>query len=118
SNVPASRSPFATTVAKPPAASTARIRPVTSTCAGSLGSSVSAKGRVTRQAGKSDVRSHESARAAPDLLTFRVDQARFGNEDPAATADPAAFGHDLAGANRLGEVKVERRRQQEAVADQ
>src|SRR5688500_18378426 len=82
SKVPASRSPFAITVAKPPSASTARISPVTSICAGSRDSAESAIGAVTGEARESDVRAHERASATPDLVAFAVDKVRFGDEHP------------------------------------
>src|SRR5690606_9738747 len=117
SKVPASRSPFASTVANPPAASTARIRPVTSRWAGSRESGASTTGAISRQAGERDVRAHERAGAAADLVPLGVDQASLGDEHAPAAADPAPLGHDVTGPDRLGEVQVERRGQQEAVAD-
>src|SRR5690606_8250387 len=96
SRVPASRSPFARTVAKPPAVSTARIRPVTSTWAGSRDSGRSAIGSIAGKAGEYDVRAQESTCTASDFVAFRVNQARLGDEDPPPAADPATLGDDLA----------------------
>src|SRR5688572_9701681 len=88
SSVPASRSPLATTVAKPPAASTARISPETSRWAGRRASTGSVPRAVAGEAGQRDVRAHESPGAAPDLVAFGVDQVRFGDEHAAPAADP------------------------------
>src|SRR5690349_19790768 len=96
SKVPASRSPFAITVAKPPAASTARISPVTSRCAGIRPSTCSLRRAVSGQAGKRDVRAHEGAGASADLLATGVDQMRLGDEHPPLAADPTALGDHLA----------------------
>src|SRR5687767_5566874 len=115
SRVPASRSPLAITVAKPPSASTARISPATSRCAGSRESAI---GAVAGEARERDVRAHEGACAAPDLVAFAVDEVRFGDEHSPPPADPAPLGDDLAAADRLGEVQVEGGGQQEAVGDQ
>src|SRR5690348_6304768 len=118
SKVPASRSPFAITVANPPAAWTARISPATSRWAGRRASTGSGRSAVAGQAGQRDVRAHEGAGAAADFLALGVDQMRFGDEHAPFAADPAAFGDDFAAADRLGEVQVERGGQQEPVADQ
>src|SRR5689334_7566911 len=107
SKVPASRSPLAMTVAKPPAASTARISPATSRWAGRRASTGSLGRAIAGEAGQRDVRAHEGTGAAADLLAVGVDQVRFGDEHPALAADPAAFGDDFAAADRLGEVQVE-----------
>src|SRR5688500_3694622 len=97
SKVPASRSPLAITVAKPPSASTARIRPLTSIWAGIRDSRESAIRAVAGKARERDVRAHERAGAAPDLVAFGVGQVRLGDEHPAPPADPAPLGDDLAG---------------------
>ena len=64
------------------------------------------------------MRAHEGAGAAPDLVAFGVGEVGFGDEHPPPPADPAALGDHFAGADRLGEMQVERGREQEAVGDQ
>src|SRR5690554_4415157 len=104
------------TVAKPPAASTARINPATSRCAGRRASTRrSLRNAVSGEAGQCDVRTHEGAGAPADLFPIGIDEMRFGDEHAPAAADPAPLGDDLAGADRPGEVEVERGGQQEAV---
>src|SRR5690606_19569167 len=114
--VPASRSPFAITVAKPPTALTARISAPTSACTGSRGSG-SGIDSVAGQARQSDMRARERSRSAADLITFAVDQARFRHEDPAPAAHPPALGEHLSAPNGLRKVQIKGRRQQKTVAD-
>src|SRR6478609_5578193 len=90
SNVPASRSPLAMTVANPPAAWTARISPETSRCAGRRSSITSLRRAIAGESRQGDVRAHERAGAAPDFLALGIDEVRLGDEHPPLAADPAA----------------------------
>src|SRR5262245_36841672 len=100
-------------VPKPPSASACRTSAVASSRAGRR----SAK-PVSVEPTKRDMRAHEGAGAAGALFALAVDDPRFGDEHAALAGNPAAFGASFSVTHRLGEMKVECCRQQEAVADQ